>query len=621
MCGINGFNFRDEKLIRRMNEKIRHRGPDDEGFYVDENISLWHRRLAIIDLSANGRNPIFNEDKTLAIVFNGEIYNFRELKEKLGFYHKFYTQTDTEVILHLYEELGPALLEKLNGIFALAIWDKKRQELFIARDRLGVKPLYYYFNNEKFIFSSEIKAILEHNDVKREVNLESFNHYFNLGFVPQPLTMFKGINKLPAAHYLILNDKKLTIKKYWEVVDFEDLKSEKEIKEKIDWLVNDSVKHQLISDRPVGIFLSGGIDSNAITGVTKKYLPEKIKTFSVGFEERHGDKFNADFRLAEMTSRYHGTVHRQLIVNEQDVIGNLTDMIYHYDEPNNNGSQLAVFLLARLAKKEVAVVLSGAGGDEIFGGYPRYYFNQLIDRWQNLPTFLQNKIILELAAKIFKKDLSAKFTARDLKRYKQFMFRKDGDLKKVLQPAVGNLTLTDNFYQKQFFNNLAPQLEKVVRRDFTKYFGMIDRQTWMLDLGLVMEDKVTMAAGLEERVPLLDHRLVELSAKIPTKYKIKGRDTKHIFKEAMKPYLAPHVFNEPKRGFFSPLSEWLRTGLLDFAKEVLAPTYCSATKDFFDFEALNKIFDDHINYRKYNMQLIWGILVWQIWYKKFIDKK
>lgn len=620
MCGINGFNFKDENLIRKMNEKVRHRGPDDEGFFVDENISFGHRRLSIIDLSEKGRQPIFNEDKSLVIVFNGEIYNYQELKEELGQRHKFYTQTDTEVILHLYEDFGlEKTLEKLNGIFALALWNKNKKELILARDRIGVKPLYYYFKDNKFIFSSEIKAILEHESVLREVNLESFNHYFNLGFTPQPLTMFREIYKLPAAHYLILRNNKMEIKKYWEVTDFEDIKSEREIKEKIDWLVNDSVKHQLISDRPVGIFLSGGIDSNAITGVAKKYLPEKIKTFSVGFDEKHGEKFNADFRLAELTSRYHGTDHHKLIVGEQEVIANLEDVVYHYDDPTNNGTQLATYLLARVAKREVAVVLSGTGGDELFGGYPRYYFNKLIDRWQNLPGFLQSKLILDMASKISKKNLNEKFGARGLERYKQFMFRKEDDIKKVLRPGVENLAITSRFYQNRFFENLAPAAAKVCRNDFTKYFGLIDRETWLLDLWLLMEDKMTMAAGLEERVPFLDHRLVELSAKIPTKYKIKGKDTKHIFKEAMRPYLAPHILGEPKRGFFSPVSEWLRTGLYDFAKEILSEDYCPATKEFFDFQEVNKIFEDHVQRRKYNLQLVWALLIWQIWYKKFIN--
>jgi asparagine synthase (glutamine-hydrolysing) len=620
MCGINGFNFKDEDLIKRMNQKICHRGPDDEGFYIDENISLGHRRLSIIDLSENGKNPIFNEDKSLAIIFNGEIYNYQELKKELDKNHKFYTQTDTEVILHLFEQFGlEKTLEKLNGIFAFAIWNKNKKELILARDRIGVKPLYYYFQDNKFIFSSEIKAILEYGSVKRKMNLDSFNHYFNLGFIPEPLTMFDGIKKLSSAHFLILKDNNILVKKYWHINDFENFKSENEIKEKIDWLVNNSVKHQLISDRPVGIFLSGGIDSNAITGVAKKYLPEKIKTFSVGFNERHGDKFNADFKLAEKTSIFHGTDHHKLIIEERDVIENLEDVIYHYDDPTNNGTQLAVYLLSKLAKKEVAVVLSGAGGDELFGGYPRYYFNKLIDNWQNLPNFLQSKLILDVASKISKKNLNEKFSARGFERYKQFMFRKDGDIKKILLPSVENLATTSQFYKDNFFENLSPELDNVIKKDFTKYFGIVDRETWMLDLGLVMEDKMTMSFGLEERVPLLDHRLVELSAKIPTKFKIKGKDTKHIFKQAMKPYLAPHVFGEPKRGFFSPVSEWLRTGLYDFAKEILSENYCPATKEFFDFKEVDKIFEDHVQRKKYNLQLVWGILVFQIWYKKFIE--
>ncbi|MFH1610663.1 MAG: asparagine synthase (glutamine-hydrolyzing) [Patescibacteria group bacterium] len=617
MCGISGFNFQDTNLIEAMNKKVHHRGPDDNGLYVEQGISLGHTRLSIIDLSEKGRQPIFNEDKSLVIVFNGEIYNYQELKKELSSRHKFYTQTDTEVLLHLYEELGPECLQKLNGIFAFAIWDKRKQELFLARDRMGIKPLYYYHAHNKFIFSSEIKAILAHKEVEREVNIGSINHYFNLGFVPQPLTAFNNIHKLPSAHYLIFKNNKAYTKKYWQVNDFKNLKNREVIENQIDYLVNDSIKHQLISDRPVGIFLSGGIDSNVVVGVAKKYLPHKIKTYTVGFEAIHGHKFNADFELAQKTSQFHQTDHHTLIINEKDIIDNLEDVIYHIDDPINNGSQIAVYLLARLAKQDVAVVLSGGGGDELFGGYPRYFYNRLIDRWQSLPSFLQSKLLLTLASKVTKKDIYSKFTATNMNRYSQFMFRKNEDIKKILKPEIWHKNVTRDFYQEKFFANIDP----VFKKDFTKYFGMVDRQTWLLDLGLVMEDKITMASGLEERVPLLDHRLVELSAKIPTKFKIRGKDTKHIFKSAMQKYIAPHVFDEPKRGFASPVSEWLRTGLYDFTKHILSPDYCPATKRYFDFKMVNKIFEDHVHKRKYNMLLVWGIMTWQVWYKKFIEKQ
>ena len=619
MCGISGFNFKDQSLIGKMNTKISHRGPDAEGFYIDDNISLGHRRLSIIDLSDSGRQPIFNEDKNLVIIFNGEIYNYQELINNLSIKHKFYTKTDTEVIIHLYEDLGYKCLEKLNGIFTFAIWDKRNKKLFVARDRLGVKPLYYYHQGGKFIFSSEIKAILEYQHINRQVNLEAFTHYFKLGFVPQPLTMFEGIYKLPSAHFLTIENNQLSVEKYWEINDFNYIKSKSEIIDNLRTIVDNSIQNQLIADRPVGIFLSGGIDSNVILSVARKYSTGKIKTYSVGFEDKHGDKFNSDFKLAQISSQYHQTDHHPLLISEKDVINNLEDVIYHLDEPINNPISLSIYLLAQLAKKEVAVDLSGSGGDELFGGYPRYYINKIIDNWQSLPNNLQSKLLLKIISKITKLDFYDKFSARGLDRYKQFMFRDEDCIKKVLKPLIWQPELTDKFYQQKFFDMASLSQQSLIKKSFTQYFSLIDMQTWLVDFALALGDKTTMAFGLEERVPLLDHRLVELSAKIPMKFKIRGRNTKNIFKEAMKDYIPPHIFNAPKKGFTSPTSEWLRTGLYDFAKDILSENYCLATKDFFDFKAIDKIFEDHVHRRKYNLNLIWGLITWQIWYKKFID--
>ena len=615
MCGISGFNFKDEHLIQKMNSKLTHRGPDDEGFYVDKNISLGQRRLSIIDLSPQGRQPIYNENKSLVIILNGEIYNYQKLKKELPKSHKFYSQTDTEVLIHLYEEYGAAMLKKLNGIFSLAIWDKNKSELFLARDRMGVKPLYYYSANNKFIFSSEIKAILEHPDVPREVDLGSMNHYFNLGFVPQPLTMFKNIFKLPSAHYAIFKDNSLNLTKYWQIENWQDIKSTKQAQEKIKYLVDDSIRHQIISDRPVGIFLSGGIDSNIITSIAQKYIPGQINTYSVGFGERFGSKFNADFELARQTAKYLNTNHHELIITEKEMVENLNTTTYHLDEPINNAVHVPVYLLSKMAKLDVAVNLSGAGGDELFGGYPRYRINALIDKWQSLPDFIQNKFLLKILDKITHKNFTQKFTSRSLERYSQFMFRKPRYIQQALQPEIYQPSITSNFYLQKFFNSMP----NVSQRDFTRYCGLIDSQTWLLDLDLIMSDKITMAAGLEERVPLLDHRLVELSAQIPTSLKIQKGQTKYLFRQAVKEYIAPHVLNQPKRGFFCPASPWLKFGMQDFTHEILSPDYCPAAKKYLNFQNIHKIFEEHIQTKTYNFVLIWALLIWQIWFKTYID--
>ncbi len=618
MCGINGFNFHQPDLIKRMNEKIKYRGPDQQGVYCNEDFSLGHVRLSIIDLSERAKQPLFNEDKSLVLIFNGEIYNFQELREKLikkG--HTFFSQSDAEVILHLYEDYGQKCLGLLNGMFAFALWDIKKKELFLARDRMGIKPLYYYFSpgrKSKFIFSSEIKAILEY-PVKREIDLEAFNHYFRLHYVPHPLTIFKNIYKLPPASFLLFKDNQIRIEQYWRIDDLQDIDSEQEIIEQIRHLLKDSVKRQLISDRPVGIFLSGGIDSTSILGLVNQLGHKQIKTFSVGFD-LEPEKFNVDFELAKKISRDYQTDHRQLIVSGQDILQNIEKVIYHLDEPIANATQVATFLLSKFAKQEAAVVLGGDGGDELFGGYPRYLYSQWASRWQKLPGFLRENILtnflLDCSGKYLKKDnLRSKLSLpAGIERYLLFMSQKDDILGEVLNTDYWQKDLTKNFYQEKYFQSYP-------KDDFEKYFMLVDLSTWLVDESLMRTDKMTMAFGLEERVPILDYRLAELSAKIPTKYKV-GKEGKYIFRKAMGDYLPDYVLSAQKRGWFSPTAKWLRTDLKDFAYDVLSENYCQETKDYFNFKNIRKILDNHINKEKYNLTCLWILITFQVWAKQYL---
>lgn len=617
MCAINGFNFRNKDLILEMNRLTSHRGPDGSGFFADEEISLGHNRLAIIDLSDKASQPMWDEKRELAVVFNGEIYNFKELRRDLEKKYRFKSNSDTEVILYAYKEYGLECLNKFNGIFAFAIWDAAKKELILARDRMGIKPLYYYHDNKKFIFSSEIKAILTH-DIPRQVDYDAFNLYFHVLYVPEPYTMFANIKKLPAASFLKLRGSDLTIKKYWEVDDFSNVVSKNEAVEKISELFKDAVKKQLISDRPVGIFLSGGLDSTAVLGAAREASGERPKTFSVGFDVKESfDKFNADFLLARETAKFYKTDHHELFISPKDFIENIDKLVWHLDEPNFNPTAGAIFLLSKMAKEKVAVVLGGDGGDELFGGYPRYYFSRLISYFQGLPQL--GRIIVKSGLGILgKKDLLAKLGQKSgAEKILTFLSQKQDLLCSAINNDFVGLEPVIGYFNERYFN--------VGRfgKDFEKYFMNMDRQSWLVDESLARTDKMTMAWGLEQRVPILDYRLVELANKIPTSWKIsilrnkpsdfKGKD---IWRAAIGKYLFPHIVSQRKRGWFTPMAKWIRADLRGFVSEILSPN--SLNSDLFNAEEIGKIWKDHLSGKRYNLNLIWAIVMWQLWYNKFI---
>lgn len=601
MCGINGFNFTDEESVRTMNKTIRHRGPDDDGVFVSDGISLGNVRLSIIDLSPAGHMPMATPDGRFTITYNGEIYNFSELRQELeaaGI--AFRSHSDTEVVLHLFAREGVACLQKLNGIFAFAIWDNQKKELTVARDRIGVKPLYYWTDSRRFIFSSEIKGLLVH-DIPRELDRESLNLYFRFLYVKGPRTMFQGVKKLPPAHFAVISSRgELSVERYWtpathstKVLDRVNLSNE------IRALFLDAVRRQLISDRPVGVFLSGGLDSSAVLGAMRQSVSGTLKTFSVGFEyTSETEKYNADFKLAEQTARHFGTEHHPLTISGRQMVDCFEDVVYHMDEPVSNHIQGATFLLSKLAKQEVAVVLGGDGGDELFGGYDRYYYAQLLDRVDWLPRFL----------KIGR--LKKARTSKGIERFLSFMAQKEGVVGEFLRPEYNNVQSASEAYRPLFDEPSG---------DFPNDMMRADIQSWLVDESLVRTDKMTMAAGLEERVPILDHRLVELALKIPSKFKLGTREQgKVIFKEAIKDLLPPHILNAKKRGFFSPASKWLRGDMQQFAREVLSPGYTSNTSNILNFNNITTIFDDHLNKRRYGLNTIWSLLTFQVWCGKFL---
>ncbi len=615
MCGINGFNFKDENLIRSMVAETKHRGPDSDGVFLDDGISLGHNRLSIIDLSENGRQPMFNQAKDLVIVFNGEIYNYQEIKKELSENGvEFFSNSDTEVILKAYEKYGKDCVKKFNGIFAFAIWDKRKKELFAARDQFGVKPFFYFFDGQKFIFSSEIKGILKHG-IKRELDLDSLNAYFRFLYIAGPRTIFKNIYKLQAGHCLLLSGMDIKIEKYWQFDDFGKIEDREAVKEKTRELLSNAVKRQLIADVPVGLFLSGGLDSNIMLALMAEQYPGKIKTFSVGFDVGvNRDKFNADAELAKKSSSFYGTDHHEIFMNGKDALSNVEKVTWHLDDLVSNTSQISTYMLAQLASKDVKVVLSGDGGDELFGGYPRYYYCRMIERWRKIPSAVRNGFLSNKIFKMLKKgEYYEKLNLEsDFKVFCSFAMQKEKILSRFLKPVLfsseGNFLKMENLY----FSGSMPE-------DITSRIMLADMQTWMIDESLTRSDKMCMAHGLEQRVPFLDIDVARFAMKIPTRFKINSKvQGKLILKQAMKDKLPEYIYDKEKTGWMSPVSTWLRTDLKDFAYEVLSDNFNQGTKEFFDFSEIKKILDNHISQKEYALNTIWSLITFQLWYREFM---
>ncbi len=627
MCGINGFTFAEAGLIAKMNELTKHRGPDQTSAVMLPRVTLGHNRLSIIDLSERANQPMWDEKRECVIIFNGEIYNFLALRRELEKKYHFRSDSDTEVILYAYKEYGINCLDKLNGIFALAIWDERTGELFLARDKMGVNPLYYYYDGNNLIFSSEIKAILAHG-IPRAVDRQAFNLYFQLLYVPEPLTMFENIKKIPPASFLRWHaGSSPVLTKYWQVTDFSNLASLAEGVEAIKRLFPQIVKEQLVSDRPVGVFLSGGIDSSAVLGVVAENTTKgQVNTFSVGFKDSlDSAKFNADSSLAKQTAAWYGTKHTELMIGAEDIKNNLERIAWHLDEPNANPTAGAMLLLAEEAKKQVAVVLGGDGGDELFGGYPRYFYSRLITTYQRLPRLVQQIGTGVLSLGNQTKMLHALQTPPGAERVVLFLAQKEALLQQFLSPAVYAPSAATAYLNQRFFVDGELARRSDFKTDFEKYFMNTDRQSWLVDESLLRTNKMCLGVGLEPRVPVLDYRLVALSARLPTAWKFSllggsGRSFKgkSLWKEAVSAYLPAHIVVEKKRGWFTPMSKWMRGGLKSTVQDILAPSQLPA--EFFDPAGVQCLLNDHLDGKAYHLSSLWAIVMWQLWYNTFIKK-
>ena len=617
MCGINGFNFLDKKLIHNMNELTKHRGPDDSGVFLDDNFSLGHNRLSIIDLSKNATQPMFDNDKNLVLVFNGEIYNFLELKKELGVFYNFRTNSDSEVILAGYKKWGKECVKKFNGIFSFAILNREKKELFLARDQLGIKPLYYYHSNNKFIFSSEIKAILTHRDIEKVLDKKALNIYFRLLYIPEPLTPWQNIFKLPPAHYLFVKNNQIFIEKYWSVENFDSFKDKKLAIDAVQKQFKKTVKKQLISDKPLGLYLSGGVDSTALLGVMSELMSKPVKTFSVGFDiKEQANKYNADFILANKTAKHFNSEHHKVILRAIDVKETMDKIVWHMDDLTSNHTQAPMFMLSNFVKSEVDVVLSGDGGDELFTGYDRYYLNYILDRFQLIPEFMRNNFFAQQSFKLFNKNTLYKKInmPQGAERWLAFMSQKEDVVGKFLNRDFNQNTQTLDFVKNKFFDNNTINY----KMSSTKLLQYLDIKTWLLDDALNRSDRMSMAHSVEQRVPFLDKDMVELAMSIPSKFNINnGHSGKEVLKQALNDYIPSYIYNQPKRGFFSPMAKWLRSDLNDWAYEILSPNYNKSAKEFFNFKEIKIILDKHMSGEEYALNTIWSLINFQIWYKLF----
>lgn len=628
MCGICGIV--DPRGVRQpdieaMLQAISHRGPDDEGFYLDQCVGMGNRRLSIIDLSS-GHQPIANEDGTIRVVFNGEIYNYRELRDELiAQGHQFRTQSDTEVIVHLYEEFGDNLVLRLKGMFAFAVWDSQRQRLLLARDHLGQKPLFYSREGGSLLFASEIKGILAASREPRQMDLTALHHYLSLRFIPPPQTMLKNVKKLPPAHLLSYQYGEITISRYWDITfqDKLDL-SDRAYLEQLTGKLRQTVEDHLVSDVPVGAFLSGGMDSSMIVALMAQDLQVKFKTFAIGVNEQD---FN-ELPFARTVADHHHTEHIESYV-ESDLVSSLPDMIWHLDEPSDPIAACQ-YHAAALAAEHVKVVLGGDGGDELFAGFDRYVGVGYVNYYARIPNAIRRHLIGPLLNRL-PENFTYKSASQKLRWLQQLaslpttaeryaeatcFFRFNHQQKQQLFGAeywaeVGHLNSADVIVE-QF--NQAPADNSIDRMLYADY------KTRLPEHSLMLTDRMTMAHGLELRSPFLDHELVSLVASFPVRQKIRRGELKYILRKLGQAYLPREIVNRDKQGFMFPIAYWFRNELYTFVRDYLLSSHF-VTQGIFRREMVLELVEEHRrNHTDHHVRL-WMLLNLVIWHELYIAQK
>jgi asparagine synthase (glutamine-hydrolysing) len=607
--------------IKRMTDAIEHRGPDDAGWVLKGSCGLGMRRLSIIDL-AGGQQPISNEDGSVWIVFNGEIYNHVELREELvkrG--HKFRTQSDTEAIVHAYEEYGEDCPKKLNGMFAFAIWDQNKRTLFIARDRLGIKPLYYYHDSTQFVFGSELKSILQVDSVPREVDPVALDVYLTVEYIPAPYTIFKNIAKLLPGHHLTLKDGQARIGKYWELNFREQDRPEGEIMEELLALLQDAVRVRLMSDVPLGALLSGGIDSSAIVALMSKVMDRPVQTFSIGFKEA---TYN-ESQHARTIARHFNTKHHESII-EANALDLTEKLVGHLDEPFGDFSIFPTYLVSKMAREQVTVALSGDGGDELFAGYDTYVANKIGNAYGRIPKLIRHGFLENLISRMPPTEKKKGLINR-AKRFAEGM-RLPADL----QHARWMIFLQESEKTQLYSPDLQAALHGLDSYGFIRqYFGdtrtsdelnrqlYVDIKTYLVDDILVKVDRMSMATSLETRVPFLDHRLVEFTATIPSRFKLKGKSTKHILKQSLSNILPSEILQRGKEGFSIPIKNWLKEDLKPIMLDILDPAVVQR-QGFFDPEFVQRLTNEHLTGVENHSHRLWAMMVFGIWQDIYLRK-
>ena len=631
MCGITGWANLDSRtpppdgareLLHSMCERMVHRGPDSEGLMVTNGAALGMRRLAIIDL-VTGEQPTYNEDQRVAVVLNGEIYNYRELRhelEKRG--HRFRSMSDTEVLPHLYEEHGDAMVQHLNGMFAFALWDSRRRRLLIARDRFGEKPLYWGVFDNSLLFASEPKVLLAHPAVKSSLNLQALRQYLSFDYVPAPLSIYEGINKLPAAQILTLEDGKIETSSYWRLSykTKQPPPSEAEAADHLRELLADSVRLRLVSDVPLGVLLSGGVDSSTIAALAVRASSEAVKTFSISFAESSFDESS----YARAVAKFLGTDHHEERLSANLAANLVGDIGSWMDEPFSDPSLVPTYLLSRFTRKHVTVALGGDGGDELFAGYPMYRGHSLAEIYAKVPNILRTRLIEPLVRllPVKTKNLSFDYKAR------RFVAGTKYDSVARHHVWFGSFTpdeqaelLTAEVLRNSdgdIYRDARLMLDDCDATDIVERMQSLDTRLYLAEDILTKVDRASMAVSLEVRAPFLDPRVAEFAASLPANYKLRGRKTKYLLKRSIEDFLPPFVTRRGKKGFGVPVAEWLKGKLRPLARDLLSPERVRRA-GVFNPAYVTKLQDEHERGIANHRKLLWTLLMFELWHESFIE--